>query len=172
MRFVVLCGVLAAVVVATGAHAAINVTSSSTIDLTVGPPPVGFALGGNADKSRYVSDVAVTPNGTSFEASITGRLGGDSTVKDVVRLASTAGGTRTVTLQGTQVSNPNIPIVSWTVRNGGSTVATLDLRASSPSATFTIASGATYELDLRVKALRGIAANEAEFSTSVWAVVS
>lgn len=172
MRFVVLVGVLATVVVATGAHAALSVTSTSTIDLTVGPAPVGFVLGSNADKSRYVSNVAVTPNGTSFEASITGRLGGDVTVKDVVRLASTATGTRNVTLHGTQVSNPNVPIISWTVRNGGSTVATLDMRAAAPTATFTIPAGQSYELDLRVKVLRGVAANEAAFSSSAWAVIS
>lgn len=158
--------------VASGAAlAGIAVTSTSTLTLGVREPPVHFSVGVGAERGRYVSDVSVTPNGTSFGATITGRLGGDATVKNVVRLVSVAGADRSVELRGTQVTNPNVPIHTWTLRSGATTIAVLDMRTASPGATFTLPAGATYDLDMRVKVLRGVAANEASFVSSVWAVV-
>lgn len=166
-------GAIALVLLLVGAAAAaITVSSTSTLQTTVRDAPVHFSLGSGAAKERFVSNVTVTPNGTSFSASLTGRLGGDVNVKDVVRLVSASSATRTVELRGTQVDNVNVPIHTWTVRSGGATIATLDMRQNSPSATFTIAAGATYEMDLRVKVLRGITASEAQFTSSVWGAVS
>lgn len=173
MRRAVLSIAAGALLLASGAHAAITLSSiDSTIDVSVRAPPVSFLLGAGANKERYFSEISLTPNGTSFAAGITGRLGADILVKDVVRLTNSASGDRTVTLRGVQVTNVYVPIHSWTVRSGGSTtVATMDMRASDPTATFNLPQGATYELDMRVKVLRGVAANEATFTSSVWAVI-
>ena len=172
MRLAVPAVVACALLLVSGAHAALTLTSVSSIEVGVRAPPVSFSLGSNADKERYFSQLSITPNGTSFAAGITGRLGGDLTVKDVVRVGSIATATKTVTLHGVQVTNLNIPIHSWTVRSGHTTIGTLDMRASDPTLTFTLAPNATYEMDMRVKVLRGIAAEEATFTSSVWAVVS
>lgn len=160
------------VLLAGAAVAALSVSSTSTFNVSVRTPPVHFELGAGASNSRYASDVSVTANGTSFGAAITGRLGGDATDKDVVRLVSASSASRSVTLRGTQVTNPNVPIHTWTVKNGTTTVATLDMRTSDPSASFTLPVGETYKLDMRVKVIRGIASSEATFSSSVWAVVT
>lgn len=173
MRFAGLAGaIVLLLLLVAGAQAALSLTSISTVEVGVRAPPASFTLGANADKPRYVTNVAVTPNGTSFTAQITGRLGGDATVKDIVRLTSTVSDAKTITLRGTQVSNLNVPIHTWTVRSGGSTVvATLDMRAPNPAASFMLPAGATYELDMRVKVIRGVASSEATFSSSVWAVI-
>ena len=155
-----------------GALAALSVTSNGSIAVSVRDPPVVFELGDGAAKSRYVSNAVVSPNGTAFSATVQGRLGGDASVKSVVEVVSASNGTRSVTLRGTQVTNPNVPIHTWTVRSGSATVATLDMRAASPSATFTIGPGETYALDMRVKVVRGVAASEAAFSSEAWGVVS
>lgn len=164
--------ILTALLLSGSALASILVASTSTLEVSVRAPPVGFAAGGGASRERYVSDVTITPNATSFAATLKGRLGGDATVQDVVGLVSASGATRSVELRGAQVTNANVLIHTWTVKNGSATVATLDMRTADPSASFTIPAGSTYSLDLRLKVVRGVAASEASFTSSVWAVIT
>lgn len=132
-----------------GALAGVAWRTTSTLSATVGPPLVELALGTGAARASFATGLVLSANHTAFSGTLTARAGGSVVVKDVVDVASKDTAARTVTLLGTQVTNSRVTTLTWTVRNGSTIVATLDLRAASPSATFTLPAGATYLVDLR-----------------------
>jgi hypothetical protein len=164
--------VLVAALVATGVDAAITWQSASTLTTSVISSPVTFAAGTAASNTRYFSSFALSTNATSFAVTIAERAGGDVNVKDVVQLVSQSGSALPLTLSAGQVSNANILAFTWTVKNGTSTVATLDMQAASPSAAFTLPAGLTYKLDLRLKLIPGAGGNNGTFSTTMGVAAS
>lgn len=153
---------LVLVALAVSADAAVAWRTQSTITLSVGAPLAQFAQGAGATRSHFVSGFALSSNATSFSATIQGRAGGAVVVNDMVEIVSHSGASRTVTLRATQVTNAQVSTLSWTVRNGTTTVATLDARQASPSVTFALPAGATYLVDLRVTILPGAGHNNAD----------
>lgn len=133
-----------------GVQAAITWSSTSTLTTSVAAPTVYLQEGVGAGKARYFSSFALSQNATSFTAEFKPKIGADTTVKDVVRIASASSAARTVTFTAAQVANANVERFLFLVKDGGTTIATFDYLAASPSATFALPAGATYKLDLRV----------------------
>lgn len=153
------------------ASAAILLRSESTFVTGVADVPVRVAAGDGASNGRYITSFTVSGNATSYSAGITGRVGADATVKRVATLENPGAVSRTITLRGSQVAATNVQIHGWTVKDGGAAIATLNMKDASPSASFTLPAGETYNVDMRVKIAKGASINAAEFSSSVWVVV-
>ncbi len=163
-------GLAACLLLVAGARAAAVVRSESVLEVEVVAPPLRFEEGDGGARDRFV-DATVSANGTSFTLQVTGRVGADTSVRDVVRLANAGGSSRSVTLHGTQVSDAEVVIYTWTVRDGATTLATLDMRGPSPSATFSVPASDNVELDLRLKVAKGADPLAAGFTSDVWAVL-
>lgn len=147
--------------VAAGALAAVTVRSISTITTGVTPAPVQFSAGAGATNMRYIANFALSMNKTSFSGTFLGKAGADIKVKDVVRATNGGPSSVVVTLRANQVVNPNVNVFTWTVKNGTMTVGTFDYLATTPSLTFTLPAGATYQLDERLKLAAGAGTNNA-----------
>lgn len=143
-------------------QAAVTFRSQSTLTTSVGAPLAEFAAGTGASRNPFVSDFALSANKTSFTGTMVGRAGGAVYVRDVADLVSRDASSRTVTLRATQVTNAKVTELTWTVRNGTTTVATLDVRSATPTASFTLPAGSTYALDLRATLLPGAGHNDAD----------
>lgn len=144
---------LAAGLACATAGAAIIVTYSTpaTLETTVTPPPVVFQAGPGASKARYFSPpIEATANGTGVTGGVNGKAGVDVKVKDVLRIVDQTGSPRNVTLSGTQVTNARVEAFEWRVMNGTTLVATLDLKAATPSVTFTLPASTTYKVTMRL----------------------
>lgn len=142
-----------AIVLALGTAAAAVVTygAPSALTITATAPPVVLEVGNGGAKERHFAPALTTsPNGTTVEGAFRARAGADVTVKDVLRVVEAAGAPQSVTLAGERVSSDKVELFTWTVRDRGTTVATLDMRSASPSASFVLPSGSTYTLDLRM----------------------
>lgn len=162
---------LALVALSAAASGAIVVSSQTTLETGVLDAPLAFGAGSGASNDRYFTSFSVSPNATSYSASIKSRVGGDATVKTVVTVTNPGAAARTVTLRGDQVSNANVLIHTWTVKNGTTTVATLDMKDGTPTASFTLPAGTTYDIDMRMKVAKGVSGDAAAFSSSVWTVL-
>lgn len=164
---------LAAVVVASGtAWAAISWTSAATVVVGVGGPPTYLDAGVGATKDRYIGSFTLSANLTSFSATLHPRFGAAVNVKDVFRVVSNTTGTNSVTLSGTQVGNAQILVYTWTVKDGSTTVATLDMKGASPGVTFALPASASYKVDLRIQTADGAGANNADLLTAIGMRVS
>lgn len=162
----------AILVVASGTQAAIVWSSESTLVTSVVSPSVTLGVGTGASKERFVDGVAVSANKTRFAANLHGWIGASADVKDVIRLYNNGTGPRTVTLRGTQVTDPSVISLEWLVKDGPITRATLDMRDPNPSASFSAEPSTIYKLQLKFKVARGPSASDAAFSTGVWSVLS
>lgn len=165
---------LLASLVAGGALAAVAATyvTSSTLQVTVGPPPVHLEVGAGGQKTRYFSPpLEVSANRTIVTGTLKAPAGADATVKDVLRLVEATGNARTVTLRGQPSSSANVEVFAWTVMDGSTPVATLDLKQADPSATFTLPAGATYRTTMRIDLAEGSGRHNAPGDFTLWLVV-
>ncbi|HWH08795.1 MAG TPA: hypothetical protein VNX21_06310, partial [Candidatus Thermoplasmatota archaeon] len=165
---------LVSALVAGGALAAVAATyvTPSTLQVTVGQPPVRLEVGAGGQNGRYFSP-ALEPsaNRTIVAGTLKPPAGADATVKDVLRIVETTGTPRVVTLRGAMASSASVEVFTWTVADGGATLATLDLRQSDPSATFTLPAGATVQTTVRVDLAEGAGRHNAPGSFTLWLVV-
>lgn len=143
-------GILVLVLVAGTTVAAIVWTSTSSVDVGAVDPPVQFTQGDNSDDRRYLRSFVLSTNQTSFTTEIQPRLGADVHVTDMVRLHNQDATSRTITLTGSTVSDIDVQRFSWRVMDGSTLIATIDHLSDTPSVQFTMASGATFEFDLRI----------------------
>jgi hypothetical protein len=121
-------------------------------------------MGTGAAKTRYFDPFALSLNKTTVAGTISGKAGADVVVKDVLRVVNRDTVPRTVTLSATQVTSSRVEVFAWTVREGSTSVGVLDHRAASPGVTFTLASGASRTLDLRLDLADGAGKNNAAFT--------
>ena len=156
--------VVLALATAGGGAAAIAWTSQSTLTTSVAAAPVELELGAGASKTRYFDPFALGLNKTTVTGTVSGKAGADVVVKDVLRVVNRDSVSRTVTLSATQVTNSRVEVFAWTVRDGPTSVGSLDHRAASPSVTFTLAAGASRAFDLRLDLADGAGKNNASFS--------
>lgn len=152
------------------AAAAIQWSSQSQITTSVLAPPVHFVLGSKANDDRYLSGASVSTNKTTFNTTVIGRIGADVTVKDVVRVTNEGASSQSVTLRAGQVSNVKVVAYTWTVKDGGTTVATLDMRSANPSATFDLPSG-EHKIDLRIKLAKTASSGDTTYSAPMWMAI-
>lgn len=138
------------VLAAGGVDAAIGWSSQGTLQVGVAPPTLKFQPGAGATKSRFVTDVKVSTNQTWFTANLAGRSGADARAVDLVRLTNVGTTPQNVTIIGATLDDPRVIAFSWTLRVDGATVGTLDHKAASPRASFTLAPGATATFDMRL----------------------
>ena len=132
------------------AQAGISWTSTGAIDTQAQEALVRLEAGAGATNSRYVKDFEISANKTGFTGEVKAKAGADMTLKDLVRAHNADDAPVTVTLRATQSSNAQMQAFTFTVRNETGAVATLDYKAASPSATFAMPVGATYQFDLRI----------------------
>lgn len=141
---------MAVALAATAAHAAITWVATGSIDVGTVAPPVKFEAGSGASNPRHLQSFSISTNATAFSGVVKGKSGADFTVKDVVRIVNLRGTGQAVSFAADQVTDPYVEAFWWRVKDGGTTIATLDYRAPSPSTTFSLPAGATYKMDLRV----------------------
>lgn len=127
----------------------------STLHTGAVDPPVEIVQGAGGSNNRYVKQLTISENGTSFTAELRVRAGADVLLRDVVRIANPGGAGQAITLTGTQVNSIWTERFEWRVMDGGTQVALLDHRAASPSVSFTLPAGTDHELDLRVDTADG-----------------
>ncbi|HWG91707.1 MAG TPA: hypothetical protein VNZ52_12735 [Candidatus Thermoplasmatota archaeon] len=142
-------------------------SSSAVVQTSVAPPVAHFEKGDGASNSRYVKQVTLSDNRTRFMVVAKPRLGAETTVKDVVRLVSDRPTDRLVTLKAAPITNGHVEAFTWTVKNGPTTVATVDSLQPSPAAAFALPAGATYKIDLKVTLAEGAGSSEAAASFSL-----
>ena len=171
-------GPLALLVVAAlaagGALAAVAATyvTPSTLAVSVGQPPVRLEVGAGGQNGRYFSPaLELSANRTIVTGTLKPPAGADATVKDALRVVETTGSARSVTLRGAHVGSASVEVFMWTVVDGASTVATLDLRQADPSATFTLPAGATYKATMRIDLAEGAGRHNSPGSFTLWLVV-
>lgn len=152
------------------ALAAVAPATHSVVAVQVLAAPYELQAGAGASRSRFVDDFQLSENRTSFSVRIQAKAGGDMVVRDVFRVASASGASRSITLRGDGVSESAVVAYTWTVREGETAVATLDLKTGSPSATFTLPGATTDQVDLRIKLQKGAGANDASVASAVWSV--
>jgi len=143
------------------ARASIVWTSTASVETAVVPPPVILQEGSAAANSRWFKDLTITPNETAFTGDLKAKSGALAHINDVIRVHNRDDSGQTVTFTANQVSNPNYEVFQWTVRDGATVVTTFDYTATSPSASFAIAAGVTYQLDLTVDLSDGAGKNNA-----------
>lgn len=130
--------------VATVAGGAITLVygTDSTVTTQSTDPPVQYLAGDDAGPSTlsdYVTAYSFSTNKTSFTATVKGVPEATLTVGSFFKLDNLDDASKSVTLSTAQVSNTKITAYAIKVFNAGGTLqATLDLKASSPSAAFTI----------------------------------
>lgn len=146
-------------------------TSTSTITSGVVAPPVRFDDGPGATNSRYVHDYQPTVNRTGFTATLGGKVGADVRVKDVVRVTSVDDVARNVTIRAISVTNANVASFTWSVKDDGATIATIDMKTATPQCSFVLPAGASFDLDLRLQILKGAGKNNATQPFELWLVI-
>lgn len=138
-----------------GAAAAEVVLRQGASVLSVGAtePPVAFAAGAQSAEGRHVKSFALTVNKTGFVASLRGVPQAIVAVPELARLENGGASAQTVTVSAERTSSAAVLAYRLEFLDGTSLVGTLDLRASSPSTTFTLAGGAA----LKVRAVLQLA---------------
>lgn len=155
--------VLAIALVAAGAAAAASVVvSNSTLDVGVIAPSVHFEKGASSENSRWFKHVILSANKTVVDIDAKPKVGAGTFVQDVLRVVNERPGSRSVTLSASPVQNTNVRSFSWVVKDGVTTVARLDYKTATPTATFTLPASATYRLDLEVDVVEGAGKNNAK----------
>lgn len=137
-------------VLAISAQAGISWTSVGALQTQAAESGVQLEAGAGANNGRYVKDFQISANKTGFTGEIKAKAGADMTLKDLVRARNLDDAPRRVTLRASQATSAHVEAFTFTVRDGGTTVATLDYKAASPSATFTLPAGTAYRFDLRI----------------------
>lgn len=163
---------LVAVLLIATAWAATTWTAASTLEVRSSSPPAFIAKGSAADEPRYFRSFDLSTNQTAFSAEVKPRAGADMYVADVFEVTNAASTTLSITLRATQVTNPRVEAFEWTVRNGTTPVATLDHLAASPAASFSLAAGQTFEVDIRIDLADGAGKANAGISFDLWLEVT
>jgi hypothetical protein len=160
-------------VVAAGVQASINWQASSTVQVGVAPPPVQLEPAAGANKTHYFSPgLTVNANGTTLTGTLLAHAGADARVKDAFKVASRSSSAQSVTLSGTQVSSARVELFTWSVYNGTTLVGALDMRAASPSLSFTLPAGETWSVHLRLDVADGAGNDNSPSSFDLRLVVS
>lgn len=140
---------VAAVVMVGVAAAAITLTytTTSTVNTSVTPPPIQFVAGADAGPAAltdYVTAFTISTNKTYLTSTVKGVPEASLVVGSYLKLRNVdAADPHSVTLTTTQVTNAYVTAYTLQIYNGTSDAlaATLDLRAASPTASFTIGPG-------------------------------
>lgn len=159
------------VAAATLAQAGIQWVSTGVFSLGTTAPPVELGLGAGGEKARYFSALALSANKTQLSGTLLGRAGADLVVMDVVRVTNTAASPQSVTLSATGLSNAQLEVFAWTLRDGGATVGTLAYTDASPALSFTLPAGESRTLDLRIDLADGAGAHNAALDFDLRVVV-
>lgn len=158
--------IIALVLVAGLATAAITVTYSNTSDVTVSAvdPVVQYGAGDDAGPSNtgtYVSAYTISNNKTYFTSTVNGVPEATLTVGSYVKITNTdASNSHQITLTTAQVTDTDVNTFTLKIYDSGNTLQdTLDLKATSPSATVTIPASSTFYVTLDLTLASGTTAN-------------
>jgi hypothetical protein len=168
--------ILAVGVVATFGIAAaaitLTYTTTSTLTTSVTPPPVQFAAAGDAGPStltNYVTAYAISTNKTYISATVKGVPEATLAVANFTVLQNVdASNSHAVTLTTSQVSNAFVSAYTLEIYNPSNALqATLDLRAASPSATFTIPASEMWHAKLTLTLATGAGVDNVALTNSL-----
>lgn len=138
------------VLVAAGAQAAIGLVSQSTVATSARSPPVTLEIGAGGATTRYFAPLALSANATVATGTLLGRAGADLYVHDALRLVNARAVPQGVTLSAGSIASASVEVFHVRVHNSTALLATLDLKAASPTATFTIPASTSLRLDVRL----------------------
>jgi hypothetical protein len=157
------------VLVGTAAAAVtVTYTDHSTLTLGVRAAPIVFAAGTDAAPSDYVPSFSLTTNATAYTASLRGVPAATVTIDDLVDVKNVDAHAHTVTLAATSDANALVTTYRIDLVDGsGGTVATLDLKASAPSATVALAGGETLHARVTITLASGAGADNVADTTTV-----
>lgn len=102
-------------------------------------PLVAYAPGADA----AFADLHLADDGASFAATLRGVPGATVTLDELVTLRVVDGATREVTITAPRVADPLVTAYALEWTRNGDVVATLDLKAAAPTATFILEPGAS-----------------------------
>ncbi len=137
--------ILATLLIVAGAGAAaitISYTTDSTVTTQTVSPPIQFVAGDDAGPSTltdYVTAYTISTNKTFFTSTVKGVPEATLTVDSYFKLDNTDDASRSVTLTTSQVTNAKVTAYTLQIYDSSDTLLdTLDFKAVSPSATFTV----------------------------------
>lgn len=143
--------ILASVLVVGVAAAAITLTytTTSTVTTTVTPAPVQFVAGTDAGPStltNYVTAYTISTNKTYITSTVKGVPESTLAVASYLQLQNVdASAAHSVTLSTPQVTNTYVTTYTLGIYNSTNVLqGTLDLRAASPTVTFSLPASSTY----------------------------
>jgi hypothetical protein len=150
----------------------ITFTTTSTITTTTTPPPVQFLAGADAGPSaltNYVTSYAISGNKTYVTATVKGVPEATLAIGSFAQLANVdALSAHVVTLTTPQVTNAYVTAYTLGIYDSTNVlVGTLDLKAASPSVTFTLAALATDYAKLTLTLATGAGADNVAFSNAL-----
>ena len=158
-------------VLASVAAAAITVTytSPSTFTTSVTPPPIQFLVGDDAGSlTDYVTAISVSTNKTYLTTTVKGVPEATLTIDSLFKIENVDNSAHTVTLASTQVNNAFVSAYTIDIFNSTNDVQdTLDFEDGSPSASFTIPAGETFEGKVTLQLATGAGANNVALSRSL-----
>ncbi|MFA5862418.1 MAG: hypothetical protein WDA16_12060 [Candidatus Thermoplasmatota archaeon] len=127
------------------AAAAVTLTYSthSTQSLAVKTVPIVFEAGADATASDYVPSFSLTANHTAYTASLRGVPEATVVIDDLVHVRNTDTQTHTLALASATNTNPFVTAYKLELFDGATSVAVLDFKAASPSASVTLPAGVT-----------------------------
>lgn len=158
---------LALVVFAVAVQGATTWTSETSLGVEATAPPITFEKGETADDERWFRSFELSAEETAFTAEVKPRGGAHVTIEDVVRLNSTDDEPRTVRLTGTAVTNDEVEVFAWTIRDGGSALAELDHKEADPSASVEVPAGDRFAMDLEIDLADGAGRTNAGISFEI-----
>ncbi|MFA5862606.1 MAG: hypothetical protein WDA16_13020 [Candidatus Thermoplasmatota archaeon] len=162
------------VVVVGVAAAAITLTytTTTTVTTSVTPPPVQFVAGSDSGPSaltNYVTAYAISTNKTSMTATVKGVPESTLVIGSYLQLQNVdAGAAHSVTLTTPQVSNAYVTAYTLGIYTSGNVLQdTLDLRAASPTVTFSLPASTTYYGKLTLTLATGAGADNVALTNAV-----
>lgn len=134
---------LAVALLCAGAAGAAYLTryAESTLQVRAAAPPITFSEGDQSADRLYVTAFSLSANRSTFAASLRGVPNAKVTVPELCELTNRLAEPQTVTITAPRAASASITTLKLDFLNGGTVLSTLDLRAASPSATFSLAGG-------------------------------
>lgn len=134
----------------------VTYTTDSTVTTETTPPPVQFATGGDTGSTGdYVTAFSLSTNKTYLTSTVKGVPEANLTIDSYFKLTNVDDTSKSVTLSTAQVSDADVTDYSIIILDGSTVKGHLDLKAASPTTTFSLPSSTTYDAKLHLELASG-----------------
>lgn len=150
--------ILLAISVAGAGAIMVTYTTDSSVTTATTEPPVQYNTGGDTGSTTdYVSSFSISTNQTYLTATVNGVPEANLTIDSFFKLQNVDDASQSVTLSTAQISDTDVTDYSILILDGSTVKGHLDLKAASPSTTFSIPASTTYDAKLHLKLASGTA---------------